>query len=431
MTLVLALATGVFFGLAPALQVLKPRQTEALQEQGSAVSRARRTGLVQKLLVSGQVALSLVLLTAAGLLMQSLKNTLAIDPGFGLRQGVVVPLSMGYGQYSEEEGRILQRSLLEGVSALPGVESAAMASFLPLGLGHGRHDIRVEGYDPAPDERLLVMRNMVSPEFFSTMGILVVRGRSIDQRDAEDAPLVAMVNETMAERYWPGQNALGGRVQADLGQVYTVVGVFADGKYDSLTESRQPYLVLPQTQAEYVANASLVVRATGDPRALIPGLSSQVRGELPGVPPPRIRTISDYLEYSQGPASAPAFLVGVFGLLALLLASVGLYGVMAHSVSQRTREFGIRLAMGAEGSGIERLVLTGGLKIILFGMVVGSVLALSASQALASFLYQVDTLDPLPFLGAGAALLSVGLLASLLPARRASRSDPSASLRAE
>lgn len=431
LTLVLALATGIFFGLAPALQVLKPRQTEALKEQGPAVGRARKTGHIQAFLVAGQVALSLVLLTVSGLLVRNLNNTLAIDPGFGLRQGLVIPLSMGYGQYSEREGRLLQGSLRERISVLPGVESSAMASFLPLGLSHGRHDIQVEGYDPAPDERLLVMRNMVSPDFFSTMGIPVVRGRAIDERDTEEAPLVAMVNETMAKRYWPGRDAIGGRVRADLGRVYTVVGVFADGKYDSLTESPRPYLVLPQTQAEYVANANMVVRAKGNPRALAPTLSSEVWSELPGIPPPRTMTVSQYLEYSQGSARGPAFLVSVLGFLALLLASVGLYGIMAHNVSQRTREFGVRLAIGATGSGIERLVLTGGLRIILVGMAAGTLMALAASQALAGFLYQVDVLDPLPLFAGGGILLAVGLLASFLPARRASRADPSASLRAE
>jgi predicted permease len=377
------------------------------------------------------VALSLVLLTGAGLLVRSLNNTLAIDPGFGLRQGVVVPLNMGYGQYSEEEGRALQRRLLERVSALPGVESASMASFLPLGVNHGHHDIQVEGYDPAPDERLLVKRNMVSPDFFSTMGIPVVAGRAINEQDTEDTLPVAMVNETMAQRYWPGRDPIGGRVRADFWTVYTVVGVFSDGKYGSLTEPSQPYLVLPKTQAEYVANSALVVRTGGDPAAMMRSLFSEVRNELPGIPPPRMMTIGEYLAYSQGGARGLAFMVGTFGLLALLLAAVGLYGVTAHNVSQRTREFGVRLAMGATGFGVERLVLVGGLKIIGFGIVIGSLMAMGASRALTGFLYEVDPLDPLSFLGGLGILLGVGLLSSFLPARQAARADPSESLRAE
>jgi predicted permease len=430
-TLLLALATGVLSGLAPALQILKPRQTEALKEQGPALSRARGAGRIQQFLVGGQVALSLVLLTGAGLLIRSLNNTLAIDPGFDLRRGLVVPLNTGYGQYEEDEGRALQRRLLDRISVLPGVESAALAAFVPLGVNHGHHDVSVEGYEPAPDERMLVKRNMVSPDYFGTMGIPVVRGRAIDEGDTEDALPVAMVNETMARRYWPGRDPVEGRVRADLGRVYTVVGIIADGKYGSLTEPPEPYLVLPMTQAEYVANAELVVRTGGDPRAMIRPISSQVRSEVPGLPPPRIMTIPRYLEYSQGSARTPAVMVGVFGLLALVLASVGLYGVMAHNVSQRTWEFGVRLAMGATGSGVERMVMAGGLKIILSGMVVGSLMALGASRVLARLLYEVDPLEPLSFLGGAGILLGVGLLASFLPARRASRADPSTSLRAE
>jgi ABC-type antimicrobial peptide transport system permease subunit len=263
------------------------------------------------------------------------------------------------------------------------------------------------------------------------MGIPVVRGRAIDERDTEDALPVAMVNETMAQRYWPGRDPIGGRVQADFGRVYTVVGVIADGRYGSLTEPRQPYLALPMTQAEYVANAGLVVRTEGDPRAMIQVLSSEVRDELPGIPPPLAVTISQYLEYSQASARGPALLVGVFGLLALLLASIGLYGVMAHNVSQRTREFGVRLAMGATGYGVERMVLVGGLKIIVLGMIVGSLMALGAGRILTGILYEVDPLDPLAYLGGMGVLLGVGLLASFLPARQASRADPSESLRAE
>lgn len=430
-TLILALGTGVVFGLAPALQVLRPRQADALKEQGPSLSRARGAKRIQSLLVVGQVALSLVLLTGAGLLVRSLGNTLAIDPGFSLRQGVVVPLTMGYGQYTEEEGRALQRRLVERISALPGVESAAVAAFVPLGVSHGHHDIQVDGYEPAPDERMLVKRNMVSPDYFSTMGIPVVRGRAIDERDTEESLPVAMVNETMAERYWPGRDPIGGRVQADLGTVYTVVGIIADGRYASLTEAPEPYLVLPMTQAEYVANAGLVAKTTGNPGAMVRTLSAEVRNELPGLPSPRAMTVDQYLEYSQGNARTPALLVGAFGLLALLLASGGLFGVVAHNVSERNREFGIRLAIGATGSGVQRMVMMGGVKIIGAGMVVGTVMAVAGSRVLAGLLYGVGPMDPASFLAGMGILLAVGLLASFLPARHASRADPSATLRAE
>jgi predicted permease len=377
------------------------------------------------------MALSLVLLTGAGLLVRSLGNTLAIDPGFPLRQGLVVPLNLGYSQYGEAEGRELQRRLLSRVVNLPGVGSAALTAFMPLGLNHGHHDVNVEGYQPAPNERMLVKRNMVSAHYFETMGIPVLRGRAIGEEDTEGAPPVAMVNETMAQRYWPDQDPIGRTVQADLGTVYTVIGIIPDGKYGSLTDPSEPYLVLPMAQAEYVAQGSLVVRTNRDPAAMVRPVSSEVRQGVPGLPPPRILTISEFLEYSQGNARAPALLVGAFGLLALVLAAAGLFGVMAYNVSQRTREFGVRLAMGATRRGVEKMVLTQGIIIILIGMALGVPMALAASRVLAGFLFEVDPLDPWAFAAGVGILLAVGLLAGYLPARQAARADPCESLKAE
>jgi predicted permease len=209
-TLLVALSTGVLFGLFPALQVLRAGQTEALKEQGAAPGRSKRKSRVQSAFVAAQVALSLVLLSAAGLFVRSLNNTLAIDPGFDLRQGVIIPVNLGYTQFDESEATELQQRLLNRITALPGVESAALSAFLPLGLVHGHHDVVVEGYEPAPNEFMLVKRNMVSPGFCETMGIRVLEGRAIDERDTEDAQPVTMINETMARRYWPDRASRSG-----------------------------------------------------------------------------------------------------------------------------------------------------------------------------------------------------------------------------
>jgi macrolide transport system ATP-binding/permease protein len=430
-TLLLALLTGVVFGLAPALQVLRPGQADALKDQGNASGQARASARIQSALVVAQVALSLVLLAGAGLFMKSLSNTLAIDPGFDLPNGVVMPMNLGYGQYDEAEGRELHQRLLDRVRSMPGVRSAALTAFAPLGITHGHHDVYVDGYEPAPDELMLVKRNMVSPAYFETMGVRVLRGRAIDDRDTENADPVAMVNETMAQRFWPDQDPIGRTVRADLGITYSVVGIVEDGKYGTLQETPEPYLVLPLTQSEYVERMNLVVRTSSDAPALARQLTSEVREIAPGLPPSTAMTSSQYLEYSVGNAKGPAVMVGAFGLLALILATVGLYGVMWYAVTQRTREFGVRLALGATKEEVVRMVLGKGLRTTLMGVVLGLILALAGTQALSGLLYGVGTLDPVVFSLVPAVLLGVGQLASYLPARHASRADPVVVLRAE
>ncbi len=430
-TLLLAMTAGVLSGLAPALQALRPNQSAALKEQGISLSQGRSSARWQSALVVAQIALSLALLSGAGLLMRSLHNELSIDPGFDLRNGVVVPLNLGFGQHDEAEGEALRKELLDRAAALPGIESAALTAFIPLGAIHGHHDVYVEGYEPAPDELMLVKRNMVSAGYFETMGIRVLSGRAIDQRDTEDATPVAMVNETMARRFWPGRDPVGRSVQADLGITYTVIGMIEDGKYASLRGPSEPYLVLPMTQGEYVQRVNLVVSTRGDPREAIESLRSLVQRIAPGLPSPTILTMPQYLSFSVGPVKGPTILVSAFGLLALLLASVGLYGVMYRSVTQRTREFGVRLALGATEHGVVKMVLRQGLITSLIGVGVGLLLALAVTRALASLLLGVSTLDPVVFALVSATMLAIGQLASYLPARFAARTDPVTTLRAE
>jgi predicted permease len=430
-TFLLAVITGIVFGLAPALQVLRPGQSEALKEQGYAVSQARATTRIQSGLVIGQVALSLVLLAGAGLFATSLRNTLAIDPGFDLPNGVVMPMNLGYGQYDESDGRELHRQLLQRVRSMPGVENAALTAFAPLGITHGHHDVYIEGYDPAPEELMLVKRNMVSADYFDAMGIRVLRGRAIDGGDTESAEPVAMVNESMAERFWPGQDPIGRTVRADLGITYTVIGIVEDGKYASLQEAPESYLVLPLTQAEYVERMNLVVRTSGEASALASQLEAEVRRIAPGLPNPTALTSQEYLAYSIGDAKGPAVMVGAFGLLALVLAAVGLYGVMWYGVTQRTREFGVRLAFGASEREVVRSVLSKGFRTTTVGVVLGFLLALFGTRVLSGLLYGVGTLDPVVFSVVPAVLLVIGQIASYFPARHASRSDPVVVLRAE
>lgn len=430
-TLLVALSAGLLFGIAPAVQVWRSNQSDALDDQSFGTSHSKRTARVQTALVIAQVALSLVLLTGAGQFVRSLRNTLAVDPGFDLRDGIVLPVNLGFTQYDEAEGIELHRRLFERVSAIPGVESAALSAFLPLGLVHGHHDVVVDGYEPAPDEFMLVKRNMVSAGYLETMGIRVLQGRAIDERDRADAEPVALVNEVMARRFWPGQNPIGRTVQADLGITYTVIGVIENGKYASLQEAPEPYLAIPLGQGEYVERVNLVVKTTGDPRTMAERLSAEVQRLAPNVPQSTVLTMRQYLQYSVGSARLPATLVGAFGILALVLATVGLYGVMSYNVGQRTREFGVRMAIGATRGGVTRMVLMGGLRTILIGVAIGVLLSTGLTQLLSGFLYEVRTLDPIVLALVSAMLLAVGQLASYIPARRASRTDPMVALRLE
>ncbi len=276
-TLLVAMCTGLLFGLAPALQVLRGSQSEALKDQSFSTSQSTGKARVQSLLVIAQVALSLVLLIGAGLLTRSLQNTLAIDPGFDLRNGVIIPVNFGYTQYDETEGTDIRREMLDRITAMPGVESAALSAFLPLGMVHGHHDVRVEGYDPGPNEFLVVKRNMVSAGYFDAMGIRIVSGRPIDERDTEEAQPVAVVSRAMANRFWPDRDPIGSTVRADLGIYYTVVGVMEDGKYSGLQNPTEPYLVIPMGQGEYVQRVNIAVRTSGDPSSMVEPLSAAVR----------------------------------------------------------------------------------------------------------------------------------------------------------
>jgi macrolide transport system ATP-binding/permease protein len=430
-TLVVALSTGLLFGLAPALQVLRGNQSEALKDQSFSASQSTGRARLQNSLVVAQVALSLVLLAGAGLFVRSLRNTLAIDPGFDLRDGVVLPVNLGFTQYGEAEGTELRQRILDRAASLPGVESAALSAFLPLGLVHGHHDVAVDGYEPAPDEYMLVKRNMVSARYFETMGIRVLSGRPIDERDGEETEPVAVVNEAMAQRFWPDQDPIGRTVQADLGTTYTVIGVIEDGKYAALPNAPEPYLAIPLGQGEYAQRVNLVVQTSGDPNTMVERLSAEVRRLAPNVPQSTVLTMPQYLEYSVGVAKGLAMLVGAFGLLALVLATVGLYGVMSYTVSQRTREFGVRMALGATQTGIAKMVLRRGFRTTVTGVAIGIVLASVVTRVLSGFLYGVNTLDPVVFTLVPATLLAIGQLASYLPAHLASRTDPVEVMRTE
>jgi predicted permease len=429
-TLLLSVATGILFGLAPALKVNRAGQFAALKDQGLALTRTKGRARIQNGFVVAQVALSLILLISTGLFLRSLQETLAVDPGFDPDNRLVLPINLNYGQYEEAEGRLLYRQLADRVRSLPGVREAALAAFLPLSQIHGHHDIWIDGYDPAPDESMLVKRNMVGPGYFETLGIPILKGRGIDERDKENTKPVAVINEAMARRYWSGREPIGRTIRVG-DTVYEVVGVARDGKYGSLREQPVPYLCLPMTQHEYSEQFHLVVRATGDPRTMMAPLRGELKRLDPNLPPPQIVTLTKFVEDVAERDEGPLTIVGISGLLALLLAMVGVYGVMSYSVSQRTQEIGVRMALGAQRGQILKQVLSSGLKVTLLGVCIGLVGAVALTRLWSAYLFGVSPLDPLTFIGVAVTMILVAFAACSIPARRAARVDPMVALRYE
>lgn len=426
----LSLATAAISGLAPALTASRTDLLSVLRGQSLSLTRSRRLARTQYGFVVAQVALSLILLISTGLFLRSLHRTLSVDPGFDSEGRLVVPISLYYGQYDETEGRRFYQQLADRVRSLPGVREAALAAYLPLGDIHGHHDVWIEGYDPAPDESLLVKRNMVGPGYFATLGVPIVKGRAIDERDIEGAKPVAVVNEAMARRYWPGRDPIGRTVRVG-NTVHEVIGIARDGKYGSLREKAISYLCLPMAQHEFTKQAYLIVSSVAYPQSLFGPLQEELKHLNPNLPPPKIVTLTEFVKDAAGRDEGPLGIVGISGLLGLVLATVGIYGVMSYSVSQRTQEIGIRMALGAAPDEVLKQVLHSGLRVTLLGVGIGLVGAIGAARLWSAYLFGIAPLDPLTFVAVSVIVSLVALVACYVPARRATKVDPLVALRYE
>jgi len=427
-----SLVTGVICGMAPALQASRPDMVPALKADGpSGGGSGRRFGL-RNVLVVAQVAICLVLLIAAGLFIRSVQNAQNIDPGFDVDNALVMALDAGLEGYSPDQGRLFYRDLIERVSALPGVRTAMVAQSLPLAFGSISRTTFIEGQESGDDDGLLIQCGSVGLGYFANMRIRIVQGRDFNEFDRQDVTRVAIVNEVMAERYWPGESAIGKRFhyinQED--RPLEVVGVAAYAKVATLGEDPTSFIYMPQEQ-EYSPAMQLVVRTESEPRALSGAVRQAIQDVDPQMPVFAILTLADQLDFSLWPARMGATLLGAFGILGLVLASVGLYGVMSYAVASRTREIGIRVALGAEAPAVLRMVMARGLGIILVGIAVGLTLAAIVSRFLSSLLYGIGTTDLIAFGGTTLMLLAVALLASYIPARRATRVDPVLALKSE
>ncbi|HMB30112.1 MAG TPA: ABC transporter permease, partial [Blastocatellia bacterium] len=428
----LSLLTGIIFGLTPALASSRPDVIASLKDETGAAGAAGRTGRLRGSLVVTQVALSSLLLICAGLFLRSLRNASSIDPGFDADNLLAMSMDLRLQGYDETKGRIFTDQLLERVRALPGVVSASLTDQLPLGFGGSRRGMTIEGYTAQQGESTEIHSSLVAPGYFETLRIPLLQGRTFQQQDNANAPGVALVNESFARRYWPGQPPLDKHIQmgdARNGAI-TVIGVVKDGKYATLGEDATPFIYLNLTQ-NFGLSPTLVVRTQGDPLGSLLAVRGEVATLDKNLPLYDVKTMRQHLGLVLLPARLAGSVLGVFGLLALTLASAGVYGVMAYSVAQRTREIGIRMALGANARDVLRLVARQGMTLVAIGMAIGLAAALAMTQLLKSLLFGVSATDPLTFVAVTLMLMLVALLACWIPGRRATMVDPMVALRRE
>jgi predicted permease len=417
----LALLTGIGFGLVPALYASRPDVVSTLKED--ALGGARKARL-RSVLVVLQVALSFVLLITAGLTVKSLRHTEGLGPGFDPNHAVTVSMDLGLQGYDPQKGRIFYRQLLQRVRALPGVQTAGLIRSLPLGLDASTTNVYPDGRpEPRAEDLPSAFYENISPGYFSAMAIPILAGRDFADSDAQKSAGVVIVNETLAQQFWPGENPIGKRLHSGNSSVLEVVGVAKNGKYQTLGETPGLIVYYPLEQV-YEPNAALVVRTDFDANAAIAGVRSEVRNLNPTLPVYEAKTLHDHMRLALFPLHVGAVAVGSFALLALILAAIGIYGVMAYSVAQRTQEIGIRMALGARAIDVWKMVLRQGIILTAIGMFCGLLFALGLSRIVASLLYGVSATDPLTFLLIALLLAAVALLASFLPARRATKVDP-------
>ena len=429
-TFLLSLGTGVLFGLLPALQATRTDLIPALKAEPS-FGGHRKSWLKSSLIVF-QIALSLMLLVAGGLMMRSLAQAQTVDLGFDPKNALEVAFDLRLQGYKSAQGKEFQKHVLDRVRALPGVQTAGIADMIPVDLHFSRTAVFIEGQSPERTANTpSAMINRAGPRYFQAMGTRLLSGRDFTEQDDQKSPRVAIVNETFARRFFPGEDPLGKRFSLGRpeGIKNQIVGVVEDGKYAGLNESPKPFVCRPVWQSE-IGATSVIVRTDGDPQRMIGAVTREVQ-DLDTHLPISSNTLIGKLDVPLLGARIGASLLGGFGLLALALAAIGIYGVISYAVSTRTHEIGIRMALGAQKSDVLTLVLGQGLRLTLIGIAIGLGAALGLTQFMKAVLFGVSATDPITFAMASVVLGSVALLACYLPARRATRVDPMVALRHE
>jgi predicted permease len=440
--LLLSTATGIACGVVPALLASRPAMGTSLKAGGGAGGDARRGFDLKKAFVVAEVALSLLLLVAAGLFVRSLRTARAIDAGIDVDRLVTAPLSVNLLRYTTAQGRAFYQQVLDRVQRLPGVESASVARVAVLNGGGRVLSVHIEGRGGSHGrglsegsalgrlDRTVINANVVGPRFFETLGIPLMHGRDFDTRDGENAPPVLVLNATAAQLHFPDGDPLGQRVSVDgpEGPWREVVGIVRDSKYASLAEGAVPVAYLPLAQ-NHETGVVLYVRASVPPGGLVTALRREIQQVEPNLPVPEIRTMAEAVGTSLYAARMGAWLLSAFGGLALLLAVIGIYGVLSFAIARRTREMGIRLALGAGSRRVFLLVVRDGMWLVGVGAAIGIVAAVVGARSLAAFLYGISPRDIPSFAGAIALLGAVAFVACAIPARRAVRVDPATTLR--
>jgi putative ABC transport system permease protein len=430
-TLGVSLLTAVLIGLAPAIKLARPNLIEVLKVggRGGSVSWARNR--FRSLLVVAEIALALVALVGAGLFVRSMQNAQRVDVGFESKNLFVFAFDLGALHYDEGRGQQFYRAAIERAEASPGVAAATIASNLPLAGGLAR-TVFPEGQDEASGYRgTLTQLDDIAPNFFKTLRIPLVSGREFTDSDRQDTTKVAIVSEAMAKHFWPGQNAVGKRFhffgEKDLREV---VGIARDTVVNNIGEEPQPLAYLPLTQ-DFSPAATMQVRTNGKPENVIPTVRRNVQSLDHNLALTNWNTIGELLDQGLWAPRMGAALLSIFGGIALILAIVGVYGVLSYSVSQQTREIGIRMAMGAQTNSVLNLVVKQGMRLAIVGLVSGLVIAFVAMRVMSSLLFGVSAHDPLIFAGVTLILATAAVLACYIPARRAAHVDPLVALRYE
>jgi putative ABC transport system permease protein len=431
-TVLMAALTGIIFGLAPALQLSKVDLNRSLKDTGKGTPGGMRAGRLRGALVVAEVALALLLLIGSGLLMKSFILLQRVDPGFNPDHVVTLRLILSRTPYPNIPQVVnFYEQLLDRVKAVPGVQSAATISTLPLSGNQSDTNFLIEGQPaPPPNQEPSAWFNSVSPGYFQAMQLRMVKGRTFSESDNEKSPLVAIVSEAMARKYWPNEDPLGRRIGRGPDKWREIVGVVRDVKHFGLDTDAPPTMYFPMRQVP-ARGMDVVVRTTGDPLSMAPALRQQVWAGDRNLAIANLGTMNDLVASSITQQRFILTLLACFAGLALLLAAVGIYGVMSYAVTQRTHEIGIRMALGARVGDVLRLVFRQGLVLTLIGVAIGIALAFALTRLMSSLLFGVTPTDAFTFATVAGALLLVALVACLVPARRATKVDPLIALRYE